>query len=326
MKSQRNDLLKFAGRMVLCLIIFLTTDILPSALFMGKMVPFSNYTLLNFKLYELAYSKNRHKEILSFGSSLTLTNIHSETMADQLNKSFYNCAIHGMKIKYTYDMIKSVCPIYKPKIVIISSGHIDFRKEDSALKVPSVMKMKSYMRFPYLFYGSIPPLIKKNSLNTYEVFQTEIKEKHGTAEETETDAFGGINISISSVNKVIDKEELAELENTGTLNYADSEGYDYLEQIAKYLNRKNIQFVFVQSPTIKSEYSSIKKGINDHISKCKNIVETNGGFFINGYEMSDSMVDSVDYFDTIHMNDSGAQKYTEFIVKKIREQGLANAL
>lgn len=329
MKSQRNDLLKFAGRMVLCLIIFLTTDILPSALFMGKMVPFSNYNLLNFKLYELAYSKNRHKEILSFGSSLTLTNIHSETMADQLDKSFYNCAIHGMKIKYTYDMIKSVCPIYKPKIVIISSGHIDFRKEDSALKVPSVMKMKSYMRFPYLFYGSIPPLIKKNSLNTYEVFQTEIKEKHGTAEEMETDAFGGISISIKSdnnANAIEEYEKNPESENEGCFSPDDLVGYDHLEQIAKYLNRKNIQFVFVQSPTIKSDYSSIKKGINDHISKCKNIVETNGGFFINGYEMSDSMVDSVDYFDTIHMNDSGAQKYTEFIVKKIREQGLANAL
>ncbi|MCQ2249262.1 MAG: hypothetical protein MJZ50_09650 [Treponema sp.] len=115
-------------------------------------------------------------------------------MADQLDESFYNCAINGMKIKYTYDMIKSVCPIYKPKIVIISSGHIDFRKEDSALKVPSVMKMKSYMRFPYLFYGSIPPLIKKNSLNTYEVFQTEIKEKHGTAE-------GGIVFSVGIITR-----------------------------------------------------------------------------------------------------------------------------
>ena len=326
MTKQKKDLVKFGRKLLLCLILFLTTDTLPSALFMGKMVPFSNYNLLNFKLYELAYSKEKHKNVLSFGSSLTLVNIHSRTITDQLDKSFYNCAIHGMKIKESFAMIKTVCPIYKPKIVLVSSGYIDFRKENNSSSIPSVMKMKSYMRFPYLFYGSIPLLIKKNSLNTYEIFQTEIMENHGTAEELKTDAFGGINISISSANKVIDKEELAELENRGTLNYADSEGYDYLEQIAKYLNRKNIQFVFVQSPTIKSEYSSIKKGINDHISKCRNIVESNGGFFINGYEMSDSMIDNVDFYDTGHMNSCGAQKYTEFIVKKIREQGLANAL
>ena len=326
MTKQKKDLVKFGRKLLLCLVIFLMTDTLPSALFMGKMVPFSNYNLLNFKLYELAYSKEKHKNVLSFGSSLTLINIHSETMADQLDKSFYNCAIHGMKIKESFAMIKTVCPIYKPKIVIISSGHIDFRKENNSSSIPSVMKMKSYMRFPYLFYGSLPLLNKKNSLNTYEVFQTQIMENHGTASEVKTDAFGGINISISSANKVIDKEELAELENTGTLNYTDSEGYDYLNQIAKYLNRKNIQFVFVQSPTIKSDYSSIKKGINDHISKCRNIVESNGGFFINGYEMSESMIDNIDFYDTGHMNSCGAQKYTEFIVRKIREEGLANAL
>lgn len=326
MTRQKKDLMKFGKKLLLCLIMFLTTDIIPSGLFMGKMVPFSNYNLLNFKLYELAYSREKHRDIMAFGSSLTLINIHSETITNQLNKSFYNCAINGMKVKESFDMVKAVCSIYKPKIVLVSSGYIDFRKENSILTVPSVMKMKNYILFPYLFYRSIPIITKKHSLDTYEIYQNEIKEKQGTNEEMKTDAFGGITISIPSANKTINKEELAEMENKGDFIYDDPDGYESLQKIAKYLQEKNIAFVFVQNPSTKSNHKLMEQGIDSHALKCKQIVESNEGYYINGYDISDSMVDNIDYYDSGHMNTSGAQKYTEFIVKKIKEQGLADAL
>lgn len=97
--------------------------------------------------------------------------------------------------------------------------------------------------------------------------------------------------------------------------------YEKLEEICTYLKSKDISLVFVQSPCIKSEYEENKDMFDSHIEKCRSIVQANGFLFINGFNISDQFDDYTDFYNPQHMNESGAIKYTGYIVSKIQENG-----
>jgi poly-D-alanine transfer protein DltD len=93
--------------------------------------------------------------------------------------------------------------------------------------------------------------------------------------------------------------------------------YSKLEEMVLYMKSKKIKFIYVQAPIKKSltDKNDSNKIILGHFSKCKSIVEGNGGYYINLHN-TDIYDDSL-FIDQYHLTGTGSKIYTKQIVEKL---------
>jgi hypothetical protein len=306
---------KFIINLCKFLIILLGIGIISFVLltFYFKEIPalkFSDSYSFNEKMLFLGRS-SKGANVLAIGSSMSLNNLHSETVTLELqSKKFINTASWGMSIRDDYDFLKSLNKIYKITSIIIVSNIIDFSEADKNIDFEFV---KSYLNVRPLkiFLSFIRNFDLKYYLLNFKYAQN-VRNCINNYDYLKFDNYGTINFS--KENFVINNARW----NRDFLEKPKDIQYLYLDSLADYCMSNRIELLFFQSPMRTGIYSRLNQSQSDmnnlHLEKVKNILERDNFQFINP---SDKLWQDSLFIDGIHFNEAGARLFTEFCFNKI---------
>jgi len=272
----------------------------------------SNSYSFNEKM-EFLRKKKIDADIIVIGSSMSLNNLYSKTITDELHStSFLNTASWGMSIKDDFLLLKRLSEIHKPSTLIIASNTIDFSQTDKKVDYVSLKQFLESNNFASLFYH-----IKNFNLKYYFTNFRYAKKVRSCKNEYEYlgfDRCGTINFDSTDFKINIDRWNSDNL-STETFSHQ----YSYLDSISSFCKSKNIKLLFFQSPYRNGLYSTFDlnklNNLKSHIDKIGFILKRNNQIFINANDViwADQL-----FVDGIHFNKFGAKKFTEYCFDKIK--------
>lgn len=309
----KNGIIKFLQRFAVLLLVFVSLDLLFSVINRNNIYPFTERTMINFKFFDVR--KKMQPKMISVGSSISLINLDSKTLVDSLGEErYYNFAAFGTSIHETLNLSKILVFTYDLDTVILSSSVVDFRSGKGVYSISkNTLGIKWYLKNRILSPLSSLMMFKCLRKDYLGEFLKDVEKNKGTIDNLVTDYYGGIsqNLQRSEVSK--NAVKLPGLD-------VDESQYGYLEKLAEFFEGKKIRFVFVQSPLSPEYYEANSNAFDGHFSRCREIIERHGGFYIDGMSHADYDYD-VDFYDSGHMNKSGAEKYTAQIAEFMLDNG-----
>lgn len=252
---------------------------------------------------------NQKLNVLAVGSSMTLNNINSNSIKRNFGKRYLNFSSWGQNIEEDYKLIKIFEKHLKPQTIILSSNIMDF---NSNLKNIKYEKLESCL-FERNQFPPMPSNLKvfsQNSINYHNY-----KQNSHIYSYLKFDCFGGVNFT--SKDFKITKERWKG--NSISKSIIDPAQYRFLDSIASLCDKRNIRFIFIQSPFREGWISHIsrdeKEVLKNHIDKLQNILNNNQSIFINTQKRiwNDSL-----FVDYAHLNKEGSKKYTDLIIEKLK--------
>jgi len=282
----------------------------------GTSIPnLSNSLSFNDKMHFLKEKKlDTSLGILAVGSSMTLNNIHSKSIAKYLDSAYVNSASWGQSIADDFKMIKILAPLYKPKTIIVTSNFMDFQNEWSKIKFD---RIEPYLSDTFTLTGFD---LRYNLKNANKL--QEFKQNKTLYDYLKYDKHGGINLNANHL-KIDSLRWKGRVIGDSKLDIIQ---YRYLDSISNFCNSKNIDLVFVQSPFREGFYSKLKEEqknyLNDHIQKVDSIVSLYNQQFIDT-SSSRPWPDSL-FADYSHLNAKGAQLFTSLFLDEIKRDKETN--
>ncbi len=269
-------------------------------------VNLSNSYSFNEKMQFLK-SKQEHSEVMAIGSSMSLNNLHSQTVVEKLGTtSFVNTASWGVNMEETFFLLKIVEEVYQPKTVILSSSLVDFMKSKKVFRYELIEGYLKRSKPGFYYYWITFDL--KYFTNNF-IFAKTTRSDPDNLEYLGFDEFGGVNFESNQfkINKlrwedrIVDRYEF------------EGEQYNYLDSISTFCKNKNIKLLFSQGPIRKGILSSYddkeQQILFNHVDRVKRIISKHGNYFVDAAntEWHDSL-----FFDNTHLSSKGAEIYTEF--------------
>ncbi|MCA0932387.1 hypothetical protein LCM02_07980 [Lutimonas saemankumensis] len=247
-------------------------------------------------------------DVLAIGSSMSLNNLHTETLKNKFDNKFLNISSWGQNIEEDFRLIKIFDSHYKPRIIIINSGYMDFKNNSKSIDYNLVEN--------YLFENG--NLVYRNINLKYLIKESKdyFLKKKDTLNYTSLtfDDCGGINLQKSNFNIDPKRWEGIDIKNL-QLNINQ---YNYLDSISQYCMKKNIKLVFIQNPFRKNYYLNLDDQalnlLGTHINKIKSILNKRNQLFIN--PKFTFWEDSL-FIDYSHFSKEGSKYYTEYCLNKI---------
>jgi hypothetical protein len=263
----------------------------------------TNSTLFDMKMMRLQKQHIKSVKLLSIGSSVSLYELNSAIIVQNLPGPYYNFASWGLQISDMRVLLSSFVKDYRPQYIIIASSIGDFisPSNDSYL---NYVKANSYIRnnFPEIFY-----------FENYNSIHQVIRRKH-TAYPVNFDKWGGALLTVKTKYINRDKWNGRNIFPTRYTLYQ----YRELDNLAAWLNTQHIKLIFAQAP-IKASYSNTpasKQILKQHFSKCRSIIQDHGGVYLN-YDNPHIFTDSL-FFDQYHLQAAGGVILTKLIVKDLK--------
>ncbi len=275
----------------------------------------SNSYSFNEKMLFMKNSKTKKLDALAIGSSMSLNNLHSETIARQLGtKSFINASSWGLNMKDNYRLLKVLNEIYHPNVLLVAANISDFQRVSKTIRYELV---KGYLESPF---SNLNYYLKTFNMEYY--FQnikyaSEVRNNVHDYEYLNYDKYGGMNYGAEDFN--INQERWMG-DSIVDANF-DPLQYQYLDSISTYCENNNIKLYFFQSPFREGYYSNLnekeKKLIYSHIERIQHILRDGNCTFINTVDTtwSDSL-----FVDWTHLNKNGAKLFTEYCFDKVKVQ------
>ena len=294
-------------------LLFLLPVMILYALVWGYCKPLlTNSVSFDAKVFEVDRLKLKHVDIMAVGSSVTLNDLNTKIIKDCLHKSYYNFSSWGLQIPDDYKLIVNNVDKYSPKYLIMTTTFADFiLAENNTLAKKFDLNNTSSMTYYVKNYNNLESIISRwHDLKTY---------RKGNDEYTglKFDDGGGIGLQISKQNQNIKRVYDAKAIMKMFPNKFTNPDYLILNKIAAFLQSKNIILVFVQAPYASSviESKTMLNAINDHFDKCKAIVESHKGIYLNK-EVITNIPDSL-FADPLHLSKSGSIVFTKKIVANL---------
>jgi len=264
----------------------------------------TNSTLFDFKMIRLQKRHIKSLKMLSIGSSVSLYELSSNIIIQNLHVSYYNFASWGLQISDMRVLLKSFVKDYRPKYVIIGSSIGDFISPSNDTYL-NYVNTNAYVRnnFPEIFY-----------LKNYNSVHQIIRRKH-SAYPVQFDNWGGATLTIQA--KDINRDKWNE-HNIFPTRYTPDQ-YRELDSLGVWLNAQHIKLIFAQAP-IKASYANTpasKQILQDHFDKCRSVVEKHGGYYFNYYNTS-IFTDSL-FFDQFHLQAAGGRLFTRQLVSNLKQ-------
>jgi len=265
---------------------------------------------LDAKIFEQHKLKSQSFEIISIGSSMTLNNLNSKTIYQNLNKRYYNLGAWGLQISDIRKLASFYIHELKPKYVILGSSIPDFKYSDQ-FKVPAAADLIIYKYFNEYFYLKNFD-VKKTESNNHDYMI--LKKNTCDYANLNFDEYGGVALTIPRI--CISKKRWNEKFNFPT-DYTSFQ-YKELSLLAKHLQKESIKLIFIQCP-IKPSYATSENErsiLNQHYNKCKSIIESNAGIYLNlnnEINYQDSM-----FVDQFHLSDTASKLFTKKICDQIK--------
>lgn len=272
---------------------------------------------LNQKLQFLRKRKKTAR-ILAIGSSITLNNLHSETVVDRLKSdAFFNVASWGMNMEDDFLLLKVMHEVYNVDTVIIASSISEF---ELPVKVIDHKRIKRYLSSGELMAGLFH--ISCFNLRYYAENVKYTKQVKATTNQYESlifDPYGGVKID--DTNFQIDTERWNNDFNEDRLNKLN---YAFLDSMSSFCKLHKIKLLFFQSPFREGIYKNLNREkslvLEEYVNRVGNILKRDDHIFIDSDKVlwNDSL-----FIDGEHMNMKGAKKFTEYCFDQINNNHLS---
>jgi hypothetical protein len=207
-------------------------------------------------------------------------------------------------------------PKYKPKYVIVISSVTDFVNDDLAETINNYLNTNQYFKDHLEAYFYI-----KNFNSIEEI----ITRKKGLDEDTSIDTNYYNSLHYDDGGAVllnIPKERILPRRWNDNLPFPNkyTEGhYAALISLSTALRDRHIKLIFVQAP-IKEQYLNVpqaQKAVDSHILTCMNIVEKNGGIYLNFEGLKEFSNDNL-FVDQFHLSARGATLFTKKLTHSLK--------
>jgi hypothetical protein len=248
-------------------------------------------------------------DVLAVGSSMSLNNIHTQTIEKYFGEKFFNLSSWGQNISEDYNLIKIFTKRYKPKTIIISSGYMDFNNNSKDINYYSV---ENYL------YGNKLSALKDISVRyLLSESRSYFNMKNDTRNYTSLmyDVCGGVNFEKNNFNINLNRWNGNSVKEFDL----DSLQYNYLDSISLYCSSNDIELVFIQSPYRKGYYLQLDKQslniLHTHENKINSILSRNNQIFIK--TENDLWEDDL-FVDYSHFSKEGAKKYTQYFIDEYK--------
>lgn len=252
-------------------------------------------------------------DVMGLGSSIALNNIGSKAIQEYIGEeySYYNFSSWGLTMRDLNIMLPVLLDKYKPKVLLIASGPMDFEKPKVGMCTTEEYQWYIENRnMPYFYakntdiYGLIQ---RKRTANKYTKNAVPEQRIHLLFDE-----WGGCNLETK-------RENFQWFRYNDNL-YKDTVNmqYDELRQLCELAKSKNTKLIFAVSP-MKKVPNCVDKPcqefIQGHVDKTRQIVESSGSLFLDmhtTHTYSDSL-----FCDESHLVYGGPDKFSEDIIAKI---------
>ncbi len=272
--------------------------------FYGKFLN-RNFSKMNFGDFgEINRGLESNEEIFIIGSSRARHHYNPEILSQALNLSCYNAGIGGHGLFLNYAMLNARIKIKAPKLVILDlSPNVIVDKE-------SYSKLNSLLPY-YKKHESFKEIIELNP----DFSRLEMISRMYIYNSTLYDLTRGYFLKSRDYNSgYAPLSGEINLENFAPF-YLEDEVIDYnktlvIDKIIKLCKANNIKLIAVISPT----YKKFDKG-NRVVNIIKDVFDNNNVEF---YDYSGLHLESKYYVDQLHLNEFGANIFTNVLVENFK--------
>jgi hypothetical protein len=261
---------------------------------------------LNEKIEFLRAAK-KDAHVLAIGSSITLNNLYSETIAKRIHGStFLNISSWGMNMGDNYSLLKSVYDVYHPDTLIIASSMSEFELPAKKADYKRVQKYLTTGDFIAAFYHVTCFNLRYYMDNAkYKKLVQSVKNQY---EYLVFDPYGGVNIDATNF-KIDQRRWNADFD----MEKMSNSNYDYVDSLSSFCKMKNIKLLFFQSPLRKGIYANldVKKlnGLHAHVDRIAAILKRDDHILIDANKV---LWDDALFIDGEHFGAKGAQAFTTY--------------
>jgi hypothetical protein len=259
---------------------------------------------------KMVFANNKMVDHLAIGSSMSLCNLHSETITNMLHTdSYLNLGSWGLNISDSYVLLREYSKIRIPKTIFMSSNLVDFCPKQVIFDTDEVHNIltSSYISYYYIKYPEFRYYL--SIANHYK----KIKSTHNIYESLVYDEYGAVCYG----DKMDDFNETKWFD-TQVANELDQSNYAWLDSLAGFAQRHNIRFVFFQSPFREGIIEHIDQTqLNNHTKKVASILKKYKHTFINTTDRN--WADTL-YVDGTHLTWKGAKVFTNYCLGKLKTQ------
>ena len=266
---------------------------------------------LNQKLQFLRKNE-KSAHILAIGSSITLNNLHSETVVNKLKTtSYFNVASWGMNIEDDYLLLKVMHEVYKVDTIIIASSISEF---ELPVKVINHKRIKRYLASG----NFVASLFHIKCFNLrYMVDNTkytkQVKASKNQYESLIFDQYGAVEIDDTDFK--IDPDRWDDNFNEDKLNLSN---FSYLDSISSFCKSNGIKLLFFQSPFRKGIFENLNtkksEALDQYVKRISGILKRDDHIFVD----SDKILwDDSLFVDSEHMSVKGAKLFTEYCFDQV---------
>lgn len=265
---------------------------------------------------KLLFLKQKPKDalVLALGSSMSLNNLHSQTVIEELKSDkFINTSAWGMSVTDDYFFLKSLKKIYDIRELIIVTNLTDFAQKE---KVVNYSTVENYLKTANA--SLLPSYTKNFNLDYYVTNLMENRKTRTNAYAYEClkyDDYGTVNLKKDSVRS----EDQRWLSDWLELSPNEKE-YMYLDSLSKFCKQSNIKLIVFQSPIREGLFSKLSQSklamLKSHIDKVAKILRNDNHVYVNSTDIvwADSL-----FKDGVHFNIDGARLFTKYCFEKAKQ-------
>lgn len=251
--------------------------------------------------------KQTHDDILIFGSSRANHHYVTSIIEDSLKMSCYNCGKDGNGIILHYGRYKLLTERYTPKLIIYDLvAAFDIEYNDN-LRYLDQLKPYANESIIVKLFNDISPTEKYKLYSKIYRYNTKFIQMIGDNIMPQQASIKGYK----PIYNIMNYEP--KIPHNANVHKTDSIKLKYLEDFIKDVQKKGIKLVFMISPQYKAESSSAYNSAKKIIQK----------YNIPLFDfLSDSQIayNRKFFSDTFHLNNNGAETYTNKIIKCIKNQ------
>lgn len=256
------------------------------------------------------YIANRtNEELLIFGSSRGVHHYDPRILEDSLGVSCYNCAYDGCGIITAYGLLVTLTEHYTPQVIIYDvMPNFDYLVDGESntkylgpLKLLKLGKVKPEV--DSIFINVSPSEKWKLMSNMYKVNSKLIQVLTENLSERNVTICGYLPVN----KKMLQNPKIKE---NGLPTTIDEMKRYYLAKFVQLCKQKNIRLVFYASP-------SFRKTLDYQFDYIRELSQKEDIPFVNHYCDTMFVRNSDFFYDSVHMNQTGATAYSKIVASEM---------
>lgn len=249
-------------------------------------------------------SKKSNEEILLFGSSRMAHHYNPLIIQDSIGMTCYNCGEDGNGVILSFGFLEMITKRYKPKLIIYDLSEFDLFVSDNT-KFTSLLKPFCDDQDVLNVISDVSPMDRYKLKSNLYKYNSLVISMLGCYVKPTANINGFIPLQGTMSYDPVVKQPVAK--------EIDSVKMKYLDAFVEKCKDSNIQIVFCISPTYKGVLFKEQYDSFYHIAEKYDVPFWN---FIDHEVLSK---EKQYYKDSSHLNEKGAELYTNLVINKIRE-------